>query len=278
MALRILILAFTAAMSAEFATAQQADDRQLPSPNDEALSASEPEGSIDTALNNPNTAPLDGTPVSSNSTSQNQAEGGITSTPLPTPRNLALDEEAPFPPLEQENIEITPSPLNTYQYILIFIGVAGFLFSVFNFLFTLWLRRSDRSNSIIDNFWLREILIPKSLEPMDDLLLNSKFRFLDYASLSEQELDNFIKSIDQLRHKLSIATLISSELMLLLEESLDELCITIAQKSAPEDLYNPDESHTDGNSGDPFLQCYKSMLRHLMDAHHGIKVTSVLAS
>jgi len=168
--------------------------------------------------------------------------------------------------------------LAPYQVLLVTLGFVGFVISLINIFLSLRHRKADREKSIIDDFWLREIIIPKTIEPMEELLLNNKYRGDGTSKPSESDMDELAKILDDLKYKISFANLISESLMLKLEYSLDELLITVIHHHFPYDVYNVSNNVSGGNNaGDPFFNCYKSMLNHLMTTHKNIKMKEVLS-
>lgn len=165
------------------------------------------------------------------------------------------------------------SSMPTYQKFLIGSGVLGFLIAVCNLFFTFVHRSEDKARSIIDDFWLREVIIPRAIEPIEERILNNRFRYRDLKNLKAAEVDELIKSLDELRYSISIADIISGDLMGALEELLDELSITVATRSMPAQVYSADQSsESTQTAGDPFFNCYKSMLFELIQTHKGLNV------
>ncbi|TYC62565.1 hypothetical protein FMN52_02075 [Marinobacter sp. BW6] len=165
------------------------------------------------------------------------------------------------------------SSMPTYQKFLIGSGVLGFVIAVCNLIFTFVHRSEDKAKSIIDDFWLREVIIPRAIEPIEEKILNNKFRYQDLKSLKAVEIDELIKSLDELRYSISIADVISDDLMAALEELLDELSIAVATRSMPTQVYSANPSSGNNyTAGDPFFNCYKSMLYELIQTHKGLNV------
>lgn len=169
---------------------------------------------------------------------------------------------------------LSERPLPTYQSFLIAFGALGFLISIVNVLLTIWHKVQDRKSSVVDNFWLREVIIPKALKPLDDNVLENKFRFSNHATLDAGEVAEFIKSLDELKYQISIAMLISPKLMSALEEELDRLGLVIVERAMPTEVYNHKTSAVE-QAGDPFLECYKSLVSHFMTAHHSLKLDAL---
>lgn len=165
------------------------------------------------------------------------------------------------------------SSMPTYQKFLIGSGVLGFVIAVCNLIFTVVHRSEDKAKSIIDDFWLREVIIPRAIEPIEEIILNNRFRFQDLTSLKPGEIDELIKSLDELRYSISIADVISEDLMGALEDLLDELSIIVATRSMPAQVYSADRTkESTKTAGDPFFNCYKSMLFELIQSHKGLNV------
>tara|TARA_R110000823_G_scaffold111008_1_gene231246 strand:+ start:1885 stop:2748 length:864 start_codon:yes stop_codon:yes gene_type:complete len=165
------------------------------------------------------------------------------------------------------------SSMPTYQKFLIGSGFLGFLLAVCNLIFTFVHRSEDKAKSIIDDFWLREVIIPRAIKPIEERILNSRFRYQDLTSLEASEIEELIKSLDELRYSISITDLISEDLMGSLEDLLDELSIIVATRSMPAQVYSADQNwKSTKTAGDPFFNCYKSMLFELMRTHKGLNV------
>jgi len=165
--------------------------------------------------------------------------------------------------------------LEPYQIGLITFGALGFLISCANIYIGFKNRGDDRKQSIVDKFWLREVLFPKMIKPLDEVLLESKYRTEDTTKLTEEDIDDLVKGLDDLRYKISFADLVSEGLMVRLEESLDDLVILIVTRSFPGDVFNVSEDSSSKNeAGDPFFNCYKLMLSHLINTHKNIDFKS----
>lgn len=163
--------------------------------------------------------------------------------------------------------------LPTYQKFLIGSGVLGFLIAVCNLIVSFVHRSEDKAKSIIDDFWLREVIIPRAIEPIEEKILNNKFRYQDLKSLKAVEIEELISCLDELRYSISVTDIISSDLMAALEELLDELSITVATRSMPAQVYSAHNYAEDTHAvGDPFFHCYKAMLFELIQAHKGLNV------
>lgn len=199
------------------------------------------------------------------------------------PSELTLDNLADSVPVVVESldadtesegraaVEVVHSAAGSNLYDLIALIIAGIalLVSVINSIFTFFFRRDDRNSSIIDNFWLREVLIPQAIEPINQALLNSKFRF--QKTLTDDEIRTVIESLEDLKQKLSIVAVISGNLTVDFEEIIDELSVRIVDRSNPQLIYGPKIRADQINSEDPYLSCYKKLVSKMVSAHKTAK-------
>lgn len=145
-------------------------------------------------------------------------------------------------------------------------GILGLVISVCKIIYDIWSKNNEKRSSKRDNFWLREIIFPKTIEPLDDAILNNKIRFQDFSKLTPEELKRFIDGFENLRDQVGLVTLLSPELLDSIDAAIDGLISVVANKAEPGSVYNEQLEHGEA-IGDPFLICYKKIIGHFMDAH-----------
>jgi hypothetical protein len=149
------------------------------------------------------------------------------------------------------------------------ISVVALAIGFFNIICTFYYRREDRNSSIIDNFWLREVIIPEAIKPLNEELLNNKYRFI--KTLSNKEISTLIASMDELKQKLSIVAVISLPLTEVIEEIIDNLSISIVNRSNPQLVYCAKAASVSKELEDPYLESYKKSIAEIISAHKRTK-------
>lgn len=146
------------------------------------------------------------------------------------------------------------------------LGIFGFILSVLKIIYDLLSKKKDKISSKRDNFWLREVIFPKTIYPLDITILENEFRFRNFSELTSNELEDFIYGFENLKDQVGLVSLLSPELLDSIDEAIDDLISVVANSAEPGNVYN-EKAEDPEMIGDPFLICYKRIIGHFMDAH-----------
>ena len=147
-----------------------------------------------------------------------------------------------------------------------FLGLMGFVLSICKIFYDILAKKSEKRSSKRDNFWLREIIFPRTIGPLDKAILENELRFKDFSKLSQKELEEFIDGFENLRDQVGLVSLLSPDLLDSIDLAIDGLILLVASQAEPGNVYN-EKPVTEEPVGDPFLTCYKKIIGHFMDAH-----------
>lgn len=133
-------------------------------------------------------------------------------------------------PNSLSNTEVSPAWWQDYRAIL---SILAMILSLSTIGFNIWSRSQDKKQSIHDEFWLRKVIFPKIIEPLQDFWMSSRTIHIEVfgeqpsqSSLTQPKIDEYNlkiwNHIGAIRDSLQALSMVSKNLVQQAEAIIDE--------------------------------------------------------